>query len=540
MLAIAAGLLLAFSFPGTGIAGFAWIAPGLILAVAANTRGWKSFRIGYVAGFAHYLASLYWLLLIPYRWHGLPLGPAMGWIALSAYLALFPAAWVWLVNSLAGYQPDAIAIQTNVLAIADWKWRRRAAWAFFCGVSWAAMEMGLARFLGGFPWNLLGASQYRILPLIQVASVTGVFGVSFVVVWTSASLLCAAMVLIRRPNTRSVFAGEMILPMLAVAVTFAFGMHRIGALPQPTRSLRVTAVQPAVPQTLIWDPSADMDRFRELLKLSEAAVTNETDLLIWPEAALPRMLRYDPEIREPVLEFAQRHHVWMIVGSDDAEPADNDRRADYFNSSFLINPEGEIAARYTKRNLVIFGEFVPMTKWLPFLKWFTPVDQGFTPGKVPVTFEMNFQRESPESGAVAGRVATSVLICFEDTFPLLAREAAVSNLDFLVNITNDGWFGEAAAQWQQAANACFRAVENNVPLVRCANTGLTCWIDPAGRIRDVFLDANGGIYGPGFATFEIPLNEDRAETFYHRHGDWFGWVCVGLTVAMLVRRGFVK
>jgi apolipoprotein N-acyltransferase len=578
-LAIVAGLLLASSFPKIGIAGFAWIAPGLMLAAALGRRGAEIFRIGYVAGLVHYLTSLYWLLLIPYRWHGIPLGPAFGWLALSMYMALFPAAWVWMALKVSGagcqvpgeegaskgvqnIQHSTSNIQHPIGAlegIAAMTWSRRMCWTFFCAASWVAMEMIVVRQFGGFPWNLLGASQYRILPLTQIASVTGVYGVAFLVVWTSVSLLCAAAAIVRRPGSRSVWFGEMIFPMLVVAVTFAFGFHRIGHFPAPTRELKVTLVQPSIPQTLIWNSENDMERFHELIRLSELALTNETDLLIWPEAAIPKMLRYNEEIRLPLLNLARAHHVWIIVGSDDAEPRAGSHKpddADYFNASFLISPEGAVVARYCKRDLVIFGEYVPLVRWLPFLKWFTPIDGGFTSGDKPGVFVMEIaERRSPtrhestpdekragsEIGApseTAFRVKTSPLICYEDTFPQLGRESAGDDTDFLVNLTNDGWFGEGAAQWQQAACATFRAVENGLPLVRCANTGLTCWVDEAGRIREIFSDKTGSVYGAGFVTMAIPITENRTPTFYHQHGDWFGWGCVGFS-ALVTGRQFL-
>jgi apolipoprotein N-acyltransferase len=138
---------------------------------------------------------------------------------------------------------------------------------------------------------------------------------------------------------------------------------------------------------------------------------------------------------------------------------------------------------------------------------------------------------------------TSVLICFEDIFPQLARGDVGPDTDFLVNITNDGWFGDSAAQWQQAATSVFRAVENRVPLIRCSNNGLTCWVDANGRLRQVFRDDGGTIYGPGFMTAQIPLaapGQAHALTFYNRHGDWFGWTCVGIAALAFARqlRGF--
>ena len=180
-----------------------------------------------------------------------------------------------------------------------------------------------------------------------------------------------------------------------------------------------------------------------------------------------------------------------------------------------------------KRNLVIFGEYVPLRRWLPFLKYLTPIEGGFTPGTTAVPFYLE-----------SLQVKTQVLICFEDIFPHFARAEAEPDIDLLVNLTNDGWFGEGAAQWQQAASGLFRAVENRLPLVRCANNGLTCWVDSRGFLREIFHDESGSVYGKGFLTAAIPLlpkGVPHTLTFYTRHGDWFGWSCIGIAGLMLVR-----
>jgi len=544
-LAIVAGLLLATAFPKTGIAGCAWLAPGLILAVALGQSGKRIFRIGYVAGLAHYLASLCWLLLIPYRWHGIPFGPMLGWLALSAYLALYPATWAWLVCKISGFQfssPSVVGVQVSnstspklLLAgtadiICSSSWIHRTRWAVSGAVVWVALEMVVARLFSGFPWNLLGASQYEILPLIQIASITGVYGVSFLVVWFSLSLVCAVMIVLQKPTLRSAWIGELILPLLATGLTFGLGYNQIMQPSLPGRELLISMVQPSIPQTLIWDANEKTNRFHQLLQLSQQALTNKPDVLIWPEAAVPNLLRWHPETYQAITGLARSNKVWMIIGADDAEPrrqTPDPNDADYFNSSFLVSPEGEVVKTYRKRLLVIFGEYIPLVRWLPFLKFFAPIGDGFTPGQRPVPFEL------PDLKA-----KTSVLICFEDNFPHAVRDYADNDIDFLLNLTNNGWFGEGAAQWQHAANALFRAVENGLPLVRCTNNGLTCWVDAKGRLRDVFKVGQGNVYGTGFITIRLPLPLDgqkRARTFYHRHGDWFGWSCVAITAFMIGR-----
>ena len=179
-------------------------------------------------------------------------------------------------------------------------------------------------------------------------------------------------------------------------------------------------------------------------------------------------------------------------------------------------------AVYHKQKLVIFGEYIPLVRWLPFIKWFTPITGGFAAGNQPVQFEMDrrtpARREGieivnavPEAGVRHLRVKTSPLICFEDMFPQLARSSVRDDTDFLVNLTNDGWFGQGAEQWQHLAGAVFRAVENGLPLVRCCNNGVTCWIDAHGRVREMFRDNTGSVYGIGALTIDLPLGETRAD-----------------------------
>jgi apolipoprotein N-acyltransferase len=333
-----------------------------------------------------------------------------------------------------------------------------------------------------------------------------------------------------KPNSRFAWQPEIFLPLFVVAGLFAFGeIKLLGRIPSAS-TLRVTMIQPSVPQNLIWDESQNANRFQQLLELSENALTNKTDLLIWPEAAVPELTTNN---YIAITNLVRAHHVWMIFNADDVVPRANaasDYDNDYFNSAFLFDPDGNCAGIYHKRKLVIFGEYIPLVRWLPFVKWFTPITGGYEAGNFPVQFELNNLR-----------IKTSPLICFEDMFPQTARGSVQGDTDFLVNLTNDGWFGDGAEQWQQAAAGIFLAVENGVPLVRCCNDGVTCWIDVHGRVRQIFHDETGGIYGVGAMTFELPLPDEKpAPTFYNRHGDWFGWSCVILAAVVATRRIFAR
>ncbi|HEX9048819.1 MAG TPA: apolipoprotein N-acyltransferase, partial [Verrucomicrobiae bacterium] len=493
--AIVAGLVMALAFPKFGLAGFAWVAPAVLFAAARGQAGADAFRTGYVGGFTFWLTSLYWLLLMPVT--GLPI---LGWIALCAYIAVYQGIWVWLISSF---------------NFANSSWSNRLRWSLGGAAAWVALEMVRARLFSGFPWSFLGVSQYQMTPLIQVAAVTGVYGVSFLVAWFGLSLYSASVMIFQQPTRRHIWQMEIVLPMLAVVACYVGGFFSLTGHTTPKNFLRVTAIQPSVPQTLIWSSNEDNRRFRNLLDLSQRALaTNESDLLVWPESAVPGV---DEPTYRAINQFVQSNHVWLILNADDVEF--HPTVTNYFNAAFLIDPDGHWQLPgYHKRRLVIFGEYVPLANWLPFLKWLTPITGGWTSGAKPETFEIKDipAMEIPSTASATNAVEiqlqppprtvkTSPLICFEDTFPNAARDAAQDDVDFLVNLTNDGWFQESAEQRQHMANAVFRAVENHVPLLRCANNGVTCLIDDRGRLQKIFHDAHGSEYGPGALAVNVPL-----------------------------------
>jgi apolipoprotein N-acyltransferase len=512
LVAIFAGLLLAGVFPKFGLAGFAWICPALMLLAARGKSGADAFRAGYVGGLAFWLASLYWLLYMPVA--GLPI---LGWVALSAYVALFNGVWTLLISNFK-------------FEISNWLARVR--WTLVGAAAWVALEWLRGWFLSGFPWSFLGVSQYKLVPLIQIAAVTGVLGVSFLVVWFSLAIYSAGEMIFRNPSKRHVWQAEIVLPMIAVVLMFVGGLFWMNRGAQTvdensSQTLRVVCVQPSVPQTLIWSSTEDQKRFAELIAMSQQAMTNKPDLLIWPESAVPMF----EEVYTMVSRFAQSNQVAIFFNGNHAEFHPDTTNSSnsallVFNAAFLVRPEGNCTGVYHKQKLVIFGEYIPLVRWLPFLKWFTPISDGFSAGDQPAVFATE-------------KFSAAPLICFEDVFPRVARKSARDDLDFLVNLTNDGWFSESAEQWQHLANAVFRSVENGLPLVRAANNGITCWVDEHGRVQKIFRTAAGSEYGPGAMLFEIPLHPasgKRSPTFYHRHGDLFAFGCVGVTLLGLLSR----
>ena len=291
-----------------------------MLVLGAGQPGSAVFRIGFCAGLGNFLLSLYWLLLIPMRVYG-----AAAWLALSIYQALFYGAWCWVcwrcfpaAATRSGDKGSSPQVMHALLAVS---WPQRVAWAAFCGVAWAAMELAMTYLWSGFPWNLLGSSQYRILPLIQIASVTGVYGVSFVVVWVSAALSCAIWVAWRAQPALPVLARELAAPLLALAGAILFGGLELSAPESPAAQLRVALVQPAIPQSIIGDLNERTNRLHKLLELSHAALAQGADLLVWPEAALPaNMVRRTRETQEFISTLVRSNGVRMVFGGVDTAP----------------------------------------------------------------------------------------------------------------------------------------------------------------------------------------------------------------------------
>jgi len=562
-LAVVAGLLLAAAFPKLGIAGLAWVAPGLLLFSAAGQPAKVAFRLGWLGGLAFNLAALHWLLFIPVT--GFPI---LGWLALSAYAAVYPGLWVWLcwrlapgsadwqsaVSRAGSPQSDAAPAdcQSAKQQAASLRYGQRAAWALKCAVLWVALETILGCFLTGFPWLGLGVSQAKVLAIAQLASVGGVAMISFLPVWFAVTLMADAQSLRREPTTLSWWRLPCLLPVCASMVAASLGLgemmgpRRFGPAPA-VRQLTLALVQPSIPQTMIWNPAEKTNRFAKLMQLSELALATQPDVLVWPEAALPEL---SEESFRAITNLVARHQVWMVFGADDyalkpGAPRDSTQPADYqfFNAAFLLSPEGKVVSTYRKRHLVIFGEYIPLADWLPFLKWFTPIQGGFTAGKEPVAFEMGAVVRDRPSGekreaSPAPKLRAGMLICFEDAIASVTRESA-TDADFLLNLTNDGWFGAGAQQFQHAAHSVFRAVENRRPVIRCTNNGLTCYVDETGFMHDLGVGDAADVYGTGFRVVKLAVPAGPRElTFYQRHGNWLGWTCVALTGWLVLRHGW--
>lgn len=495
ILALTSGLLLAASFAPVNKGELAWCALVPLLVAVRFVEPRRLFLLGWAAGAAFWLVSIFWLTRVT----------AFGWFGLSLYCAAYTGLFTWLLGlriQRAGVSTLARNLLTMLLACA----------------AWAGLEYLRAVIATGFPWNLLGLSQYSNLPAIQFAAWGGAYLVSALVVWVNAGM---ALTVLRYIETRGKWGRrphlELIAGFMLLAVAFAAGWQLAGRRAVGEVRLRAAVIQTAIPQDEKWDAAKVKLIYQRLWELTSTALATEPHLVIWPETALPDEVRSSPPSYDLVFALAT-NGVPLLVGSMDADWPDAGE-PHYYNSSFLFDADGSIVAEYRKRHLVPFGEYVPLRRALPFMKAMTPIEASFDGGRTSTVFQL-----------AAPPVAFSALICFEDAVAGLARESVRNGARLIVNQTNDAWFDPWWAQWQHMAQSVLRAVENGVPVIRCANSGVSCFIDRSGRVLDV-LEEGGQVRFPGFRTSELLVPMGPFEpTFYTRHGDVFAITCALVTL----------
>jgi apolipoprotein N-acyltransferase len=513
------GLIWSLAYPSWSMTGFAWLIPASLIFISHSKSGRGHFLWGFFTGWIHCATALYWLLQMPY----LP-GALAAWFFLSCYVACYPGLWCWIVwRGIRSETPQRDSLIKSFILpnLRNMTLFRAQTFAICAASLWVALEFAVSNLLTGFPWLLLGSTQLPNTPFVQSASLAGVPLISFVMVWASVStgIGLSRLQLHRRNPWR--WIPDTILPLCFVTILTLFGYQRIGSMDAnvPSSSLNIALIQPNFPQDLIWDHQKSQVQFKELIRLSEAALQTNPDILVWPESALPA----DIKSFEPVWDLLKKHKVWLCFnGTDIRRKAPDDGTVLMYNAAFLMDPDGILQGTYHKRHLVMFGEFVPFSKWFPFLKRLTPLEGMFTPGTQAKWFHVS------EHAA-----HLFPLICFEDVMPELAREAGRAKTDFLINMTNDGWFGESSAQLQHASLAAFRCIENGLPMVRCGNNGLTCWIDPAGRRHA--MGSLEDLHGRGFKIVQVPKQWKVDTTFYQKTGNLFAWICVGISLSWFPR-----
>jgi apolipoprotein N-acyltransferase len=444
LLAILSGVLTALAFPKFHLAFLAWISLiPLFFALSGKRAG---FGRGFVAGLFFYGVLLYWIPAVPAHYAGMP-----SWLCLVIYLLLigFLALYWGLFGLLFSRVRRAFPAGAFLLA------------PFF----WVGCEYLLTNLFTGFPWGVLGTSQFENLPFIQIASLVGVSGVSFLLV-----LLQAAFVLALTRKRRAPFFAA--LGLLVLAHAWGWYELKTAGFDGPAK-IRASVIQGNVSSDIYWDftpPDVVRKLFDEHMSLTRQAAAAGAGLVIWPEFTVPLCFSCPEEnyrvLSSEIKDYVTASGLTLLVGTNETTGAPGHLL--YHNTAMALHPDGP-PSLYFKMHLVPFGEYTPYKKIFFFIERLTHAKGEITPGTEPVLHEhAGFKFGSP--------------ICYEVIFPGLVRTFVRKGAEFLVTITNDGWYGTSSAPYQHWAQAVLRAVENRRYLLRAATTGISGFIDPFGRV----------------------------------------------------------
>jgi apolipoprotein N-acyltransferase len=517
--AISSGLLCTACFPPFGQSWLCWIALTPLIAAVwfsgrHSRRRWlRNLALGYLAGVVFFTATFSWFgslgVLYENFWlRGLSL-------LLSIYLGLNLAFWSWFVGLIA--PRDFLTSWRNLLT------------AFLAAAAWVAHEWVRGWLFSGFGWNGLGVALHGNWLLIQIAEFSGVTGLSFVIAFANVIAVTTPLRLFREAQTRQVKPHfDFTLTLAGIVGLLAFGFYSVQNR-SPAKGLRVAAVQADIPQHEKFGPQFSAQIFERFARLSEIALRSSPppDLLVWPESCMPDPVR-DPstESSEFVTGFAASSKTDLLLGTLDME----DGR--HYNAALLLSGATQQMQIYRKVHLVPFGEYIPLRHSFPL---FAAVAGKWVPG------DFDAGRDYTVFRLTANDIRVAPLICFEDTIGDLVRQFVLKGANLLVDMTNDAWFLQSAGSRQHLANAIFRCVETRRPMVRAANTGVTCFVNEFGRVTQILQDEPGSTFTEGVLIGEIKVPIGGELTFYARHGELFAKLCAGITLiaitVMILARG---
>lgn len=543
ILSLLTSLLLCLSFPPMDLGFLVWIAlvPWFSLII---TKDRYAYICSIVTGLVFFLVGLFWLRHVT----------VLAWILLSLYCASYFLVFTFLTRFVV----------------------HRLKWPFTIvgPCIWVTLEFLRSFFLSGFPWFFVGHTQYRYLPVAQISDIAGVYGISFVIVLVNACIVdlliysfsCKNSTLsttfirfwhgaesknnqITGQSFANWYHGYLcsykkftfttllcVIPVILISATLIYGFCWLGNY-KPVRGPDVRVVQGNIPQDLKFEPTEEeqVQILKKYADLSVIDITEPIDLLVWPETMVPGLLNVDPELTGRKIDFlsqltavqlARDLNSNLLLGGI-AIAFDETGEQIYYNSAYYYNREGKLVDRYDKIHLVPFGEFTPFKKHFPFLAYLVPYEIGLSHGHKRTQFHLNSHPSS--------NYTFSTSICYEDTIPHLIRKFKRDGTDFLLNITNDGWFHNSAELDQHLAIMVFRAIENRICVVRAANTGISSFVAPDGTIYKKLSDSDGRCKGiSGTITDYVRIIEGSG-TIYTKYGDWFPVLCtVAPGIALLI------
>lgn len=508
LLAATTGILLPLCFPKFDVGLLAWVALIPLHIALDSSRRTQAFWLGWVSGLIGFTGIMSWVVTAMHTYGKVPLLISYGiMLLLTAYLGLFVAVYsagvVWFRMLVPRYG------------------------LFAAPCLWVTLELLRTYLLSGLPWSLLGYSQYRQLDLIQVADHLGVYGVSFLIVLTNVAL--AELYLWLMPLFRGFRPARLPWELVTtsamlIGLSWAYSTSVIVSeeSERPKATIQVGVVQPNIDQAVKWDQGFREETLRRYDHLTESFGYG-TDLIIWPEAATPFVYEREPLYQLQLVAMATRASAPLLFGSP-AVRFDADRKPYLLNSAYLLSPEGSLLGRYDKQHLVPFGEYIPLkSSALFFLDKLVEGIGDFQAGPGPTI--LSIQPKMSDESMPQRPVKFGVLICYEVIFPDLVRHMAAAGAEFLVTITNDAWFGDSSAPAQHFSMVVFRSVENHRAFARAANTGISGFIDPFGRIikaSPIFMQT----------ALQATITVRQQQTFYSRYGDVFAYGCMIISLLL--------
>jgi apolipoprotein N-acyltransferase len=507
--ALISGFVLVFAFPPFGVGLFAWMAFVPLFLAADGVQPKKGFFLGWISGFIFYIGTVYWVVHSMYFYGEVPL--AVGiliMLLLVSYLSIFHALFGLCFALTSGY--------TRIMRL------------FLVPSFWVTLEYLRGRLFTGFPWVLLGYSQADFLTVIQVSDISGVWGVSFLIMAVNTLIFHSLAggqlgVHERKWRRRAGFRlpmKETIVTVVLVVSSLVYGLIRIGQVDSLTSNwptLKVGIAQGNIDQSLKWDPAYQEKTIETYVGLTDKAIKEGAGMVVWPETAVPFYLETDNDLGPIVRALPKQTGSYLLTGSPFYSYNIILNKYRSFNSAYLLSPRGALPERYDKVHLVPFGEYVPLKRFLPFIDKLVVGVGDFIPGAGYFPLRFNGQ-------------GIGILICYEAIFPEISRSFVKGGSTLLANLTIDAWFGDTSAPYQHFEMALFRAVENRVFLIRSANTGISAIVDPAGRVK-----VKSGLFTEETLTGEVRLRQGPPG-FYSSYGDIFPFLCTAVSVLFIVSK----
>ncbi|MBN1277540.1 MAG: apolipoprotein N-acyltransferase [Deltaproteobacteria bacterium] len=473
--------MLTASFPPGKLSFLAWLALVPLLKSIEDESPSGAFKLGYIAGMAHYLTLVYWITVVLGRYGNLnPLASFSVFVLLCLYLALYPAFFSCL----------SVLFKGSRFAILS------------TAALWIGFEYLRGILLTGFPWCLLGYSQYENLHVIQIADLFGVYGISFLIV--SVNIFIYHLLFKLRDQGLTIILSETVLIGLLASGTLLYGHFHLSKeeLKNPIKNIRAVIIQGNIDQSVKWDPAYQAETLETYSRLTlEGLLDSKADLIVWPETSVPFFFQNNKHFSQNLHSLALTSGSSFIVGSPAYKLLNGTKR--YFNRAYLISPDSNSLSYYDKVHLVPFGEYIPFKKFLFFVNRLVPAAGDFDAGDKNI------------SPLKHRDISLGILICFEAIFPEMARSYSKKGANILVNLTNDAWFGKTSAPHQHLTMAVFRAVENRIPMIRSANTGFSAFINRRGEIIE-----RGGLFTEEVLKADLRVSNSSV-TCYARIGDVF-------------------